>query len=271
MVEPDRWIMCCIAQTVAALPCDYCELRKRLGRNNTEKRTMSVTKSEIAARLCAEYKGIEGFYILNHRGELGYFSADGQRLVRETFCDCCDEQAADTGQRANEARLFFSRLGAAAETFPPDWHLEVGYLEPGDDSKLWRTATLVLHAPVLESLKAEFNQAVSRGMLTLDEGDRRLSDMTPERGLHRGMDDLLNHVGAFGVRPYLPVLYYRPSFTGDTEPIPPLRALNLIALLGGSGKFPGILATMRENLARRGALNRASRLEHRFTLQGETD
>jgi len=48
-----------------------------------------------------------------------------------------------------------------------------------------------------------------------------------------------------------------------------LRAMNLLTLIQGTGRFPGLLEKMRRNLQERGALNQASRVEHRFTLQDE--
>ena len=37
------------------------------------------------SELAAEYRGIEGFYLLNTQGQLGYISTDGSSYVKETF------------------------------------------------------------------------------------------------------------------------------------------------------------------------------------------
>ena len=219
-------------------------------------------RQNIAARLTGAYKGIEGFYILNRTGDLGYFSTDGQRLVRETFMD--DPPGPGEPQLQEKVELFLSELHQASTNFPPHQDKELGYLVPMDDTTVWRSATLVLHDYVAKDLRDAFDRAIKQGRMTLEEGDRRVRDMEPERGLHRGIEDLLNHIGSFGTHTFFPVLYYRTDNDSD-----PLRAMNLLTLIQGTGRFPGLLEKMRRNLQERGALNQASRVEHRFTLQDE--
>lgn len=218
---------------------------------------MAHSSTDIAARLTGRYKGIEGFYILNRTGRLGYFSSDGTRMRSEHLEDIA----------ADKATLFFEQLARAVTASPPDANKELGYLLPVDDSRVWRTATLVLHDHVAQALKDAFERDIAGGRMTLAEGDRKAPDIAAERGLHRGFEDLMTHVGSFGVQVYFPVLYVRP--VAGPGPANPLRVVNLLSLLSDAGRFAGILAKMRQNLAERGALDRSVRVEHRFTLQDE--
>jgi len=219
---------------------------------------MAPNNSGLAAHLSGVYKGIGGFYVLNRSGDLGYFSPDGSRLLRETF--------PDTGPEIRDP--FLSELKAAVAAAPPGPEQELGYLLPVDDARVWHTATLVLNDHIARELRDAFDRAISQGRMTLDEGDRRARDMSAERGLHRGIEDLFNHVGAFGTHRFFPVLYFRSS-GGEDGAGPMVRVVNLLSVLPGSGRFGPIMEVMRRRLVERGALNEASRVEHRFTLQDE--
>lgn len=221
---------------------------------------MTRTSADVAARLCEAYTGIEGFFILNRSGELGYFSGDGTRLRRETLA----------GIAADKAVVFFDELAGSVRASTPDTDKELGYLLPVDDLHVWRTATLVLHDHVAKALKDAFDRDIIKGRLSLAQGDRKVRDISPERGLHRGFEDLLNHVGSFGVQTYFPVLYIQPlDPTRANTPDHLVRVLNLLSLLPNAGRYADILAKMRQDLEDRGALNQSSRVEHRFTLQDE--
>lgn len=223
---------------------------------------MAHTNSNVAARLTGAYKGIEGFYILNRSGELGYFSNDGKRLLKESFDGVSTDQTAP----------FFAALQDCVRTTPPNEDQELGYLLPVDGERVWRTATVVLHDHVAKALEDAFNRDIVKGRMTLAEGDRKYQEIAAERGLHRGFEDLLNHISSFGTQTWFPVLFFQPVDAADSDRSgPPMRVLNLISVLGDAGRFSGIFAEMRENLAQRGALNQQSRVEHRFTLQGEDE
>lgn len=231
---------------------------------------MGSNGSQVAGRVSGAYKGIEGFYVLNPQGELGYFSEDGQRLVRESF-DNADPTPGSPDPDKIES--FNSELRRSSESFPPGEDKELGYLLPVDDEHLWNTATLILHEHIAKELKDAFDRDIKLGRMSLAEGDRKIRDIALERGLHRGFEDLLNHVGSFGTHTFFPVLYFRPSqgLEPSGKATQPFRVLNLLSLIQGTGRFSDLLARMRENLQERGALNQASRLEHRFTLQDEVD
>lgn len=218
---------------------------------------MAHSSADVAARLTEAYKGIEGFYILNRSGQLGYFSRDGSRMNRESLDGIAEDRAV----------LFFDELANAVATSPPDTDKELGYLLPVDDAHVWNTATLVLHDHVAKALKDAFERDISQGRISLAEGDRKAPDIAADRGLHRGFEDLLNHTGSFGIQTWFPVLYVQP--VDDAGPYRPVRVVNLLSLVNGAGRFADILAQMRQNLFERGALNQASRVEHRFTLQEE--
>lgn len=219
---------------------------------------MAHTSSDVAARLTEMYKGIEGFYILNRLGQLGYFTSDGSRMNRESL----------EGIAEDRAIVFFDELADAVAKSPPDVDKELGYLLPVDDSRVWNTATLVLHDHVTKSLKDAFDRDITQGRMSLAEGDRKAPDISSERGLHRGLEDLLNHVGSFGMQTYFPVLYIRPADDAGSDR--PVRVLNLITFVNGAGRYADILTKMRENLAERGALKQSPRVEHRFSLQDES-
>ncbi len=218
---------------------------------------MAHGSGDVAARLAETYKGIEGFYILNRSGRLGYFSSDGTRMCAERL----------DGIAADRAAPFLEALADTVGASPPDADQELGYLLPVDSTHVWQTATLVLHDHVARELKDAFDRDISKGRMSLAEGDRRVPDMATERGLHRGFEDLLNHVGSFGTQPWFPVLHVRPVTAEN--PTDPVRVINLLALMNSVGRYADILAKMRQNLSERGALNQASRVEHRFTLQDE--
>lgn len=220
---------------------------------------MATDKPQTAARLTAAYKGIEGFYVLNRAGELGYVSSDGQRLVREEFREASPDVPSD------KLESFRAALREAALSFPPSGDKELGYLLPFDAGTLWKTATIHLHEIIEKDLRDAFDRDLAAGRMTLDEGDRRVQDITAERGLHRGFEALLAHVGSFGTHTFFPVLYYRPPGESDY----PLRVVNLLSLLASPGKFNDILSVLRHNLTGRGALNQSSRVEHRFKLVDE--
>jgi hypothetical protein len=231
---------------------------------------MGSKGTEVAGRVSEAYKGIEGFYVLNPQGELGYFSEDGQRLVRESF-DGTNQAPAPPDP--DKVESFNSELRRSSEGFPPGEDKELGYLLPVDDEHVWNTATLILHDHIARELKDAFDRDIKLGRMSLAEGDRKIRDITLERGLHRGFEDLLNHIGSFGTHTFFPVLYFRPSQrsvpTGAATQ--PFRVLNLLSLIQGTGRFSDLLARMRKNLQERGALNKASRVEHRFKLQDEVD
>lgn len=174
------------------------------------------------------------------------------------------------GIAADRSALFLEELGRGVRASPPDVDTELGYLLPVDETRVWNTATLVLHDHVANSLKDAFDRDITNGRMTLAEGDRKVHDIALERGVHRGFEDLLNHIGSFRVRVYFPVLYFRPfDAARPNEPAQPLRVLNLLSLMPNPGRFTDVLEKMRQNLAARGALNQASRVEHRFTLQDD--
>lgn len=228
---------------------------------------MASTSPDVATRITGAYKGIEGFYILNRNGDLGYFSTDGQRLIKETFLDGPPDS--NNPELLEKVEAFFSELRDAATKFPPNKDKELGYLMPVGKETVWNTATLMLHAYVAKDLRDAFERAISRGQMTLTQGDRRAADMSPERGLHRGFEDLLNHIGSFGTYTFFPVLYFRSNDSSTEHVNHPLRVVNLLSLIPGTGRFTDLLARMRHNLQERGALTQASRVEHRFTLEGE--
>jgi len=228
---------------------------------------MDADKAGRIASLVAAYKGIEGFYILNRAGELGYFSTDGRRLVRETAGSLNADARDATAIRRRDLEHFLAAIRNAFVNRPPDREDELGFLLPADCAQLWQTATVVLHEHVVAEFERSLNRSLSRGAITLDEGERLYSDNSAQRSLHRGFDVLLKHRGEFGNRPYFPILYYSPlPASGNSESTSPLRLLNLFSVAPDTTRHPDVLDSMQKNLTARGALNEQCRLENRFEL-----
>jgi hypothetical protein len=244
---------------------------------------MSVPDPDTISRFVHLYRGIEDFYFLNRNGELGYIKSGQLRSVKETFPQLRDRAFLSGHPDFLPALEDFLRgLGEIADTYlnDPPSELELGYLLPAGDQHLWRTATLVLHKHVLEALRADFEIMVRDGTRELVEAERDLSRIMGVRSIHQGLDELTHHKDSFGQYRYFPVLFMMPEDEKDGRPGANRSRVRVINLRwrgrgldrnrsGAGGPSPEreqVFRILRDNLNRRGAIDRSQRVENRLSL-----
>ncbi|MDH3691754.1 MAG: hypothetical protein OEU36_20105 [Gammaproteobacteria bacterium] len=231
------------------------------------------------AALAQKYKGIEGFYILNRNGDLGYIVKGTQSARKEAFPQQNDESFIKAHPNfAAELEKFAGHVKALIAFYSesPTAGMELGYVLPASDrTRSWHSATLVLNDHVMEAFKAYDEHLYQKGLkdpfMTDVEGDK-LQSM---RSVQRGLDDLINHKDQFGHSAFYPVLFVRSSAAtagadGDQSP---LRILNLLwshSVAEGLGETAPALGTvmdlLRKNVLERGAIDRSQRVENRFSI-----
>lgn len=247
---------------------------------------MPVSDPGIISRFVATYKGVEDFYFLNKDGDLGFIKSGELRTVKETF-----PQINDHGFRASnpgfegEVQAFqrdLVNISRACGSSPPA-DLELGYVLPMTDEHEWHSATLALHESVLEALKADHQMMVQNGSKELVQAERDLGRIAPLRGIHQGLDELIHHQDAFGRHRYFPALFIAPHEStaerpeGETRQGTNIRVVNLrwrdahdqtLGERPAASNTPRerLFALLRENLARRGAIDRSQRLENRLSI-----
>ncbi len=240
------------------------------------------------SELSREYPGIEGFYFLSARGELGYVAVDGQAWVKELFPQMEDQEFLARHPRfLEELRQFTHDLKVLKlhymESFETD--IELGYLRTtAEDEFPWHCATLVLNKDVVETLCSDYDALLTRGIKDPSETLADSESLQELRGIHHGFDDLANHQDNFGTYHYFPLLFYWPlsmragvrGLKPDVETAP-MRVLNLLwrpALSGSAdggganvyGSSATVIEVLRENLVSRGAIDRNRRVENRFSI-----
>ena len=225
-------------------------------------------------RFARTYPGIEEFYFLNQKGELGYITGKTPRLVKETF-----DEGKDDGflkrypSLKQEVKAFQPFLVDLYQSFPSTPEMELGYVVPSDDSRPWNTATLVVHEHIVSLIQEAVKQAAKERVMTLDEADRKLAAMTVERGIYQGLDDLFNHVSTLGGHPFFPAFFHSRNPAGpNSVQTTSLRVINLKYVnpeSGSTAKFEAVYSLLRSKLTARGALNPAQRIERRFSIEGE--
>jgi len=241
------------------------------------------------SRLLEEYPGIEGFYFLTIQGELGYIAKDGLSLAKETFLQAHDpvflkqhpKFTDELHQFHHDTRVLTLRY---LDTLEPD--AELGYVrrtEEGDDFP-WHTATLVFHKEVLASLRRDDDLLYEKGVKDPFKAEAENESLQELHGIHHGMDGLANHTDAYSVFHYFPVLFYwspaiRSGVRGLTPDVEtaPLRILNLMwrpptfeYSSGSASSFTRcetVYSVLRENLERRGTIDRSKRIENRFSIE----
>ncbi|HSH41680.1 MAG TPA: hypothetical protein VK973_06090 [Arenicellales bacterium] len=251
--------------------------------NTIGDRAMSAPDPDTVSRFVHLYRGIEDFYFLNRNGELGYIKSGQLRSVKETFPQLRDRVFLSTNPGFLPALEDFLRsLGEIADTYvnDPPSDLELGYLLPAGDQHLWRTATLVLHKHVLEALRADFEIMARDGTRELIEAERELSRIMGVRSIHQGLDELTHHKDSFDQYRYFPVLFLLPENENDSRSGTTRSRVRVINLrwrgrgLDRNRNGPGAVSAerelvfriLRENLSRRGAIDRSQRVENRLSL-----
>lgn len=245
---------------------------------------MSVPDARTISRFVHIYKGIEDFYFLNRNGELGYIKSGVLRSIKETFPQLRDRSFL----KANPDFLsgleeFLRELGEISSAYQdpnPPSDLELGYVLPAGDQHLWRTATLVLHKHALEALKADHEAMFQNGVQELIEAERDLSRLMGVRSIHQGLDELTYHKDVFGQYRYFPALFLLPEDNdvgGRDSRGSRVRVINLRwrgrglnSSHYGHGDTPStrelVFEVLRENLTRRGAIDRSQRVENRLSV-----
>ena len=228
-------------------------------------------------RLVGRYQGIEEYYFLDQEGELAYITGVSPHLAKETFSDDNDggfhKRHPDFGQ---EIGAFKQLLVDLHEAFPFSPEMELGHVIPADDSRLWKTATLVLREHVVSVMQEAVKLAAKERTITLEEADRKINRLTLERGIHQGIDDLLSHVSTQGHHPFFPAFCYTDK-ADDPEHVQTasLKVVNLkyikpeFITASDPGKFELVFSLLQSKLITRGAINRSHRVESRFKLEGE--
>ena len=226
------------------------------------------------SRFAQTYSGIEEFYFLNQKGELGYITGKNPRLAKETFSEWKDDGFLKMYPAfKREVKAFQPFLVDLYQSYPSTPEMELGYIVPSDNSRSWNTATLVVHEHIVNLMQEAVKQAAKERVMTLDEADRKLAAMTVERGIYQGLDDLFNHVSALRGHPFFPAFYHSRNLAGaNSVQTASLRVMNLKYVnpeSGNTAKFDAVYTLLRSKLIARGALNPAQRIESRFTIEGE--
>lgn len=237
---------------------------------------MSQGSAAAISRFVHQYKGIEGFYFLNQNGELGFIKADDLRSVKETFPQLNDRHFLKVHPDFLEQLEGFLRdLGDLSRLYSSrsDSDFELGYVLPANDSaQKWRSATLVLHKKVVETLRADENLLYKKGIKDpINSTELDVEKLQGIRSIQRGLDDLMHHRDAFGMYKYFPVLFH---LRKDIETKAKLRVLNLRWRPnrerpdGGANPHTAahmnsretVYSILRENLFQRGAIDRSKRM-----------
>lgn len=239
---------------------------------------MPLPEPATISRFVELYKGIEDFYFLNRHGELGYIRSGVLRSVKETFPQLRERDYFRSNHEFLSAlENFLRELGEIADTYTQQRpsSLELGYILPVSDQYLWRSASLVLHKHVLETMKTDHETMLKNGDRDLAEAGRDLSRIMGIRGIHQGLDELTFHHDAYGEHRYFPVLYVQPPTPATTAADPAVARVRVINLrwrgrgLDAQRRRSGpaaarrelIFRMLRDNLTRRGAIDRSQRME----------
>ena len=240
---------------------------------------MGQGSTAAISRFVHQYKGIEGFYFLNQNGDLGYIKADDLRTVKETFPQINNRHFLKVHPDFMEQLEGFLRdLGDLSKlhSSPSANDFELGYVLPANDStQKWRSATLVLHKRVVETLRADENLLYKKGIKDpINSTDLDAEKLQGIRSIQRGLDDLTHHRDAFGMYKYFPVLFH---LRNDNAPSAKLRVLNLkwrpnrerpdgganAQTAAHMSSRETVYSVLRHNLIRRGAIDRNRRHQAR--------
>ena len=222
-------------------------------------------------RATVRYRGIQGLYFINRRGDIGYITADSSRAVKETFPQVNNKEFLKKHPDFIEQLEGFLRqtgeIPGAYLDQKKSCEIELGYIVPPDDKQPWSSSNFVLHSHVLESLRIDDampGAGKSRGSRTGHaNGDR----YQPVRSVYQGFANLLYHRNAFGVYQYFPVLFKLPGVNLNSnapQHRSPLRVLNLKWSgsddIGRSAeryaRYPAVFSILRASMVKRGAITR---------------
>jgi len=264
-----------------------------------------------AGEFAQVYRGIEGFYLVNRKGQLGYVRKIDGVPVRETF-DRPRIAAGGPGEPDREPfdehlAAFEQSVAYLLELYRTTalWRsMELGYVLPaGEGGYYWSSASLIVHHEVVARFRAHEDAQVRAGVIDPFKQAETSECLRAERSIHHGMDDLLHLSDERGRYVFMPMFYYRgpekppvPEAESRDDGMPasevhmprsagldqPLRAVDLVwrptvserALPGGGrvdesrlvDPYSPVLDVLRQNLLGRGAIDRAKRVENRFSI-----
>ena len=248
-----------------------------------------MEQTTIITELAIEYPGIEGFYFLSTRGEIGYIAPDGGSYIKETFPQIDDPDFLAQHPRFVEELHHFTHDLNVLKVHYLDSHepdIELGYLRPTNEGEFpWHSATLVLQKDVLDTLYADYDALLTKGVKDPSQASVDNESLEDVRSIHHGLDDLANYQDNFGVYHYFPLLFYWPpsmragvrGLAPDVA-IAPMRILNLMWRPAGSGygdagvahghrRCTTVFTVLRNNLEDHGAIDRNRRVEKRFEIE----
>lgn len=217
------------------------------------------------------YRGIQGLYFINKRGDIGYVTADSSRAVKETFPQVNNreflkkhpdfvEQLEGFLRQTGEIPGAYLEQNKACE-------LELGFVVPPGDNQPWSSSNFVFHNHVLESLRIDDAMPGAGKSRSSPVSDANGDRFQPVRSLYQGFARLLYHKNAFGVYQYFPVLFKIPGVDLNSKAPhhkAPLRVLNLKWScsddIGRSAeryaRYPAVFSILRAGMVKRGAIIR---------------
>ena len=233
-------------------------------------------------RFVRRYKGIEGFYFLNDKGELGYITADAGHAAKEVFSRSEDKDFIRAYPRFGEQIGPFveeiRRLPACYLEDPDAEGLELGYVEPAGIGRSWSSATLVLNREIVEELEADDKTLYAAGLKDPFQIDAAVEKVQGVRSVQQGLDDLIHHQDVFGTYKFFPVLFKVPwDQRGEKDSVrqpEPLRVLNLkwrassesAFSTAQASPFETVFTVLRAYLIEHGAIAREKRLQNKFVI-----
>lgn len=230
------------------------------------------------ARFIHQYKGIEGFYFLNRKGELGYIHEQSQRTIKEAYPQAEDRNFLRIHPNfLTQIEGFLESISGIPQAYANGTEgIEMGYILPVGENHAWRSATLVLHRQIVSTLQRDDKILYSRGLKDPFQSNPEVDKTRGVRSIQQGFDDLLHHKDAFGVYKYFPVLFKLAA--NDSTRLGPdtsdLRVLNLKWRDHGTAPAQAsdylthqtVFSILRANLIKRGAIARHKRLQNRFAV-----
>lgn len=241
-----------------------------------------MTEADPIARFSDKYRGIQGFYFLNNKAELGYINVGDFKLTKETFPQRKDSQFLTNNPGfLKELKGFLRDLGLLLDVYRnnADPTIELGYVLPAhDDSRTWESATLRLHAEVVTTIESDLRRRCENGIKDPFQINSDAQTVQRETSVQRGLDDLITHRDAFGIHRYFPALFHKPANdTAEPAASTPshretLRVINLMwrpsdpQTESKTRRRETVFQTLRENLIQHKAIDREQRLENKLTV-----
>jgi len=227
-------------------------------------------------RLLERFPGIEGFHFLIPGAGLAYLTPGRPEPVPEALAGADLVTDPKTDPRHGDLllaalRLQLLRIDQATRAPEIPHGLELGYVLPADESARWHSATFCQHPWLIEALGKDLDEEFRAGTRDPFHTEPDSGLLEPCRSLVRGMDELMDHRGPFGVAQYFPLLCQVIPAPGEPSD-PQLRVLNLRwspPLEAGEPRRPDlgrVFECLARRLVERGTIDRSRRIENRFSL-----